>query len=53
MTHGSLVLHSLTSRQQPPTSPTEAWFDAHMVLVETAAFYRLEVRYYRPAADGG
>lgn len=39
--------------QQPPTSPTEAWFDAHMVLVETAAFYRLEVRYYRPAADGG
>jgi hypothetical protein len=31
-----------------PSSPSEAWLDEHMTLVETVPFYRLEVRRYRP-----
>lgn len=31
-----------------PSSPSETWLDANWQLVETAPFYRLEVRHYRP-----
>lgn len=31
----------------PPTSPSEAWLDQHLVLVETVSLARLEVRCYR------
>jgi 4-amino-4-deoxy-L-arabinose transferase-like glycosyltransferase len=31
---------------RPPTSPSEAWFDQHLKLVESVALARLEVRCY-------
>lgn len=31
-----------------PSSPSEVWLDDNMTLVEAVAFYRLEVRHYRP-----
>jgi uncharacterized membrane protein len=31
----------------PPTSPSEAWLDQHLALVETVSLARLEVRCYR------
>lgn len=34
--------------QSVPSSESEVWLDANMVLVETISFYRLEVRHYSP-----
>ncbi len=31
-----------------PASPSEAWLDENLQLVETVPFYRLEARHYRP-----
>ncbi|MEX2662741.1 MAG: glycosyltransferase family 39 protein [Vicinamibacterales bacterium] len=39
-----LVAHRFS--RPPPTSPTEAWLDSHLRLVERVSFARLEVRCY-------